>query len=195
MESIEEFLVIFVRVLFIIVIPAVALFFRLRGKIQTGFTLGLILLSFLLGILISGSIHEDPVKVFTRTINSGDVEKSKIALKRVIQLEEDAFARIDRTKIARPDLYTKLTSELIHEYRDIAIRHYDTYRTLPEARCENIEAYETAVNNLGHALRVSRYAKMLGGGDPALHNSIMISLSDAVKKLKGLKEKCKDAKP
>ncbi len=195
MESIEEFLIIFIRIFFIIIIPAIALYFRLKGTIQTGFTLGIVILSFILGILISGSIHEDPVKVFTRTINTGDAEKSKIALKRVIQLENDALGRIDPEKITRPDLYARLTSELVLEYLDIAKRYHDTYRDLPDATCGNIDGYKTAVSNLGHALRVSRYAKLLGGGDPALHNSIMISLDDASKKWEGLKEKCEGAKP
>ncbi|TFH39939.1 MAG: hypothetical protein E4G96_08400 [Chrysiogenales bacterium] len=112
MESIEEFLIIFVRVVFLVLIPAVALFFRVKRKITNGFTVGVIITSFLLGILISGSISEDPVKAFIRVINTGDEVQSKTALKRVIQLEGDAYRRIDETKITRPDLYKKPTSGL-----------------------------------------------------------------------------------
>ncbi len=195
MESIEEFLIIFVRVVFLVLIPAVALFFRVKRKISNGFTVGVIITSFLLGILISGSISEDPVKAFIRVINTGDEVQSKTALKRVIQLEGDAYGRIDETKITRPDLYKKLTSGLEKEYSDIAKRHYEKSRELPEETCVNLRGYESAVYNLGHALRVSRYAGMLGGDQPALRDDITKTLEEAVKKLKVLREKCGEQQP
>ena len=195
MESTEQFLIIFFRVFFIILVPAVAVFFRLRKKIRTGFTAGIMLVSFLLGVLVSGSIQEDPVKVFTRTINTGNEEGAKIALKRVIQLEGDAFGRIDAAKITRPDLYRKLVSDLVREYGDIARRHYQGNRALPDATCDHLNDYETAVHNLGHALRVSRYAAMLGGGDPSLRNDISASFDNAAARLGGLRTRCGDARP
>jgi len=165
-----------IKVLFIAIIPAVIIFFRLKGKMQTGTAVGLFISSFLLGLVLSVTVTENPARRFEKLLNEKKTVEARRYLKGIVQGGPDAIAQIDKSRIINPIVYETLRGELVDEYRGIATRYLDEYRR----HTGKYSAGETddMVRKLQHGLLLLGFAGHLGGGDPPLEKALAEALDE-----------------
>lgn len=190
METLESFLRMMAYVIFFVVLPVIVIYFRVLNKIGTGFAVGVIITSFIVGMLVAGSIQEDPVDEFVRIINTGDEEQSKTALMRVVQLGEDAFYSIDERRIENTELYERLLSELRIKYPDIAERYYLENRGPFGSSCDDLEELEARKQGLIHSIRMLHLTEIVGGDKPVPRAVVEEEFKTVRDELAELNDKC-----
>jgi hypothetical protein len=192
MENIYDWIKIALNIIFVVVIPAVIIYFRVKKKIGTGFAAGMILTSFLLSLMAVASVREDPVNKFIRLMNSGAEQQAeaKAALKQVIQLGDEEFLRIDEREIRNHQSYIVIKSELASEYLNLSEKVFNDAGPAPVYECGSIENINKNLERLNHSKRLIIFAEIAGGANAALKKDITNTIADREKKLSDLVKKC-----
>ena len=116
-----------VKILFIAIIPSIIIYYRIRGKIQTGTTAGLVVSSFFIGLILSATLHENPARRFEQLLNEKKMDEARRCLKGIVQGGPEAIARIDAGHLINPGQYDSMRKDLITEYHGIAERYIADY--------------------------------------------------------------------
>ncbi len=179
-----------IRLFFILVIPIVVIFFRIKNKIKTGFAIGLIVTSFMLGIIVSSSVRVDPYDTFERHINSGNREEARKALKVIIQYGPEHVEKIDEGDIIYRDLYRELKADITREYVGIARRYNSRYAVTAADSCDELEEAEKNLAGLKHAVRLLEYSESIGGSHEDLKNELQGKIDAGEPVFRRLSETC-----
>ncbi len=179
-----------IRIVFIMIIPVIVIFFRIRKKIRTGFAIGLIMTSFILGIIVSSTVRLDPYDTFEKHINSGNREEARKALKVIIQYGPEYVEKIDEGSIIHRDLYRNLKSDIIREYTGIAGRYNRKYSVPETTSCEDLDRVEENMEKLNHALRLMGYSESIGGSRRELKKELQKKVAAGEPVYQQLSEKC-----
>jgi hypothetical protein len=174
---------------FFVAIPVFAVYFRVKKKMKTGFTVGIILTSFVLGILASASFHDDPLESFYGAINNA-TEDAKPALKIIIQYGPPMIEKIDEERIIYKDRYDGMKKELIKEYGEISARYYKTYTVDGDAECSDYMTQKINFGNLQHALQLITYSESIGGRHESLKADLELKIRDCEPRMRQLEKKC-----
>ena len=175
---------------FWILIPAVTIFFRVKKKLKTGFAVGIMLLSFAIGLLTQATIHEDPFSQFYGAINQKNEKEATKQFKILIQYGPEHLGEIDETKIVYKSLFVKIKSNLKEEYGSIAERLYNKYSVDPKAPCSELVANRKNHGNLKHAMRLIEFSESIGGTHDDLKEKLKSKTGIATQSLDVLEEKC-----
>jgi len=191
MDNWVELSKIFIRALFFAVIPAVIIYFRYKKKTSTGFSAGMIITSFLIGIIAYSSVQEDPVEKFIYLLNSNKAIEAKKEYKKIIQSGPKELAKIDERDIIYKDLYKKIRTELVLEYNGIAQRYFDTYQADTDVNCKDIAGLDKRLGSLKHAVKLIEFSESIGRNNNPLKSKLNKKIKSADKKFISLKEECK----
>ncbi|HOO70405.1 MAG TPA: hypothetical protein PK926_01500 [Spirochaetota bacterium] len=189
MDDWQQYLHMAVKILFILVIPGIALFFRFKKKIKTGFAVGIMLTSFVLGIIASASIQKNPLEEFYYSINN-NFDEAKSDYKIIVQYGPEMLEKIDESRIIYKDKYELLKKELIGEYSEIAQRYANLYTVSDTGNCKDLLTQKYNFQNLENALQLVEYSESIGGK----HSELKTSLENKIRKyepiIAGFEEKC-----
>ena len=175
------------KIIFFLIAPAVIIYCRVKKKIKTAFAVGLLLTSFVLGVIFSSSFQEDPIDNFEKLINSKKRVEAKKALKVIIQYGHEKVSMINDSNIIEKDLYMQIKSELIKEYDDIARKYNDENLIEDTEKCGDIEEIKKILGNLKGAVRIIKYSESIGGKNEKLKSR----LNTKIKTGKQISEKLK----
>ncbi len=152
------------KVIFWGIIPAMCIFFRLKKKIRTGFTAGLILLSVMFSFIVMATVQReragDPVKNFVQEVNAGNYEGAVYAYRLLIQAGPSAVEKLDEKDLLDPEMYRKIRTETGAMYRSIAEKYIKA--------AEETESSEEKTARLKHAETMLLMAGYTGAADDSL---------------------------
>jgi hypothetical protein len=190
MENWHEFLRILIKVVFIVIVPAFIIYFRVKKKIKTGFAFGAIIMSLVVSLMGVASIYEDPADIFIKEMNAGNYEESKRLYKIIIQGGPEKIAEVDENKIIYREHFSRIKNELIAEYEEIAERIYKNASVEEVEDCGNLVKQEKNLSDLKHALNLVNYSISIGGSNEILHNNLVSRIENGKKTVADNKEKC-----
>lgn len=191
MENWHEFLKMMIKVVFIVLVPALIIYYRIKKRVNTGFAIGAILMSFIISLIGVASIYEDPADIFIKEINAGNYEESKRLYKIVIQGGPEKLAAIDENKIIYRENFAKIKSELITEYENIAARINNTVSVARVDDCSELVKQEKNLSDLKHALNLVNYSMSIGGTNTELHEKLKANIENGQKIIAGMEEECR----
>lgn len=180
-----------IKVLFFIVIPAAVIVLRIKKKITTGFGVGLVLTSFILGVLGAASIQKDPVDEFMESINARKMEEARKDYQVLVQFGEDKLSEINKEKIIYIDDFRSIKREVYSDYMDIVKRYLDEYEVENLSSCSNLSKLEDNVSKLEHAKRILEYAERVGKERPEFRKELEDRVKMGGDRLEKLKKRCK----
>jgi hypothetical protein len=190
MENWHEFLQILIKVVFIVLVPALIIYFRVKKKISTGFAFGAIIMSLVVSLMGVASIYEDPADLFIKEINAGNYEESKRQYKIIIQGGPEKIAEVDENKIIYRENFSRIKNELIAEYEEIAERIYKTESVEKVEDCADRVTQEKSLSSLKHALNLLNYSRSIGGTNTLLYEKITTAIEKGEKTVEENKGKC-----
>lgn len=189
MGETTEFIRLGLKVIFYFILPGIVIYFRIRKKINTGFAVGVLLLSFVIGVLTSASFQKDPVDLFINQINN-NASEAKGSLKILIQYGPEYIEKIDENKIIYKDEFKKLKAELIKEYSSIAQDFYNKYTVKESTDCSEYLTQKNYYGYLLHAMKLINYSESIGGRHEELKNRLSKKIDNSKLIMDSLEEKC-----
>ncbi len=104
--------------LFVVIIPAMIIYFRIRKKVKSGFAVGMIVTSVLLS-LFTFYEPDNTISDFYKQINSQSFSDAKLSLKKIVQKGQKYFLLVDKSKIDNPKVFKKMKNDIAIEYNSI----------------------------------------------------------------------------
>ena len=141
-------------VIFWVAVPLLTVFFRIQKKVNTGFAIGIVLTSFLLGLITANSFKESYEDRFVRLLNNNKINEAEIVLMRMLQENPLNIHRINNSDIVNQVIYKRIKSKLAKRYLKIVDSIKSRYHISDSYRCEEIHKARESVSNLDHALRL-----------------------------------------
>ncbi|MCL2025728.1 MAG: hypothetical protein FWG92_02855 [Leptospirales bacterium] len=142
---------------FYIVIPIIAIFFRIKKKITTGFAVGIAFSSFALGLIsVATAVKNDPVSAFMQEVNLKNYEEAKRNYKIVVQYGDAYLNKINEADIIDLSFFQKIREETASEYIKIAKDYYESCSP------ENDSIKDEDLHKLKHALKLLSMAESIG---------------------------------
>jgi hypothetical protein len=179
-----------VKVVFYIALPAAVIVLRVQKKITTGFGVGLVLTSIILGVIGAASIQKDPVDEFMESINSRNMEEARKDYRILVQYGEEKLSQINTEKIVYIDDYRAMKGEVYREYLEIVNRYLKEYKIEGLSSCSGLSQLEDNLSKLEHAELILGYAELVGEEKPGLRNELEGRLNHGEDRLKELKKRC-----
>ena len=177
------------QAVFYIVIPLAALFFRFKKKISTGFAAGIILSSFMLGLLtVATVVRVDQVDAFMREVNYKNYEEAKRSYKILIQSGPQYLEKIKYDEIIDQAFFERIKKDIASEYEDVARRYYSEYSLAPDADCSAVSSEEEKLNNLKHAYKLLDLSNSIG----IRHEDLEKKLADKITESESIHSRLKD---
>jgi len=194
-----EFLVthsqLIIKVLFLIIIPAFVIYLKLKKKISTGFTVGVILTSFVTSLIVSATVlqltYDDPVENFETLINLKKTEEARKALKVIVQYGPERVSMINEDKIIYRDTYEALKKDLISEYEVIAARYMREYAVARTEECSELNSLKKRLAKLKHARVLYGFSESLGSRNTPLKNRLDSEIGRGENILSILESQCR----
>ena len=153
--------------IFYILIPVIALFFRIKKKITTGFAVGIALSSFVLGLVsVATAVKTDPVSAFMQEVNLKNYDEAKRNYKIIIQHGSDYLNKINEADIIDLSFFQKIKEDTAGEYIKIAKDYYES------CSFENDSIKEDDLHKLQHALKLLLMSESIGRQDRELKGKI-----------------------
>ncbi len=179
-----------VKLIFWVVIPGVIIYFRAKKKFKTGFAIGFVLTSLLLGLLVSASLQTSPFDTFIQHMNSNKYEQAERDLRVILQGNPDDIRLIDESKIINRVKYERMKKKLYDEYVEIAennlaeipVKEYEDCKKIVKARKNNAA--------MDHALRMLHMAESIGPEKKELEEEIIKKRDRLEKILDAMNERC-----
>ncbi|MDY6967492.1 MAG: hypothetical protein SVR08_02380 [Spirochaetota bacterium] len=144
------------------VIPIICIFFLFRKKISVGFSLGGILTSLLLGLIIVATLQTKNTNSFVDLLNSGKYNDAKLVLQQILQNDVDNIQKIDINEIVNPDIFERLKKELEEQYLKIANKLIDENKIEESVNCKSLGVNKAKIAKLKHSMRLLRMAESIG---------------------------------
>jgi len=158
--------------IFYLLIPLIAILFRYKKKITTGFAIGLALSSFVLGLIsVATVVRNDPITAFMKEVNLKNYDEAKRSYKIVIQHGADYLKKINEADIVDLSFFEKIKEDTAAEYIKIAKDNYES--------CSSDSDRETGLNKLKHALKLLSMSESIGRPDNELKEKIEKKIMDA----------------
>ena len=187
---------VFIKSIFWAVLPAILIYFRLKKKIDTKFTLAFIIFSFILSFLIISTIRvsqDNLLKDLKLALLNNNFEEIKKNYQIIVQAGPEKIAAVDKQDLfkGRLDLYQKIKRTCGQEYLQIAREYYQKKRIEDSNNCLDLTK---EINNLGylkHALRLLDYANLIGAEDKNLREKLNDKIEIGIKLIAEIEEKCK----
>ena len=179
-----------VKLIFWVVIPGIIIYFRAKKKFKTGFAIGFVLTSLLLGLLVSASMQVSPFDAFINNMNSNNYEQAEKDLRVILQGNPNDIRLIDETKIINRVKYKRMKKKLYDEYIEIAetnlaeipVKEYGDCKKIVKARKNNAA--------MDHALRMLHMAEAIGPEKKELEKEIIKKRDSLDKVLDVMNERC-----
>lgn len=164
-----------VKIIFWAALPAFAIYFRIRKKIRTGFTIGIIFISLAAGLITTATVRRasggDPVKTFVAKLNDCDYEGALRSYKIVVQYGPAYLQQIKPTDVTNPALYEQVRAAAADDYVSIANKLY--------SECQKgVDEKDAAADKLTHALKLLAMAESIGAPAPKLKADIQTLLGE-----------------
>lgn len=144
------------KIIFWGIIPALCLFFRLKKKIRTGFTAGLILFSVMFSFIVMATVQRgragEPVKNFVHELNAGNYDGAAYAYKVLVQAGPEEMEKLDEKDLLDPEMYRKIRTETGTLYRSIAEKYIKAAKetVVPEDRTGKLKHARTMLLMAGY---------------------------------------------
>lgn len=180
-----------IKIIFWVIIPAVIIFFRTQKKFKTGFTIGFVLTSLLLGVLLSASLTPSPFNSFIRNMNNNNFEEAERNFRVILQKDPDDVRLIDKSKIINQVKYERLKKKLYGEYVEIAEDNISGTPVRETENCRDIIKVEKDHFAMVHSLRVVDMAEAIGPDKPELRKRLAARRDKIAEKLESLDAKCR----
>ncbi len=180
-----------VKLIFWVLIPAIIIYYRTQKKFKTGFAIGFVLTSLLLGVLVSASMQTSPFDAFMKHMNSNNYEEAEKDLRIILQRNPDDIQLIDESEIINRVKYERIKKKLYREYVDIAENNLEEVPLEYDENCRNIERVEKNHFALQHALRLAGMAEVLGPEKKDLKKKIIKKRNRVKKVLERMDDKCR----
>jgi len=181
---------ILIKFIFIAAIPALAVYFRFKKKIKTGFTAGIILTSLILSVIGSTSVQEDQNMKFINLLNNHKIDEAAKAFRIVIQYGPERVAMIDEKKIVDIELYQKMKNDLAVEYIRIARKQLENFTVTDFTSCTDLVTQKKNLSSLKHGMNLLKYAESIGGFSPEIKAGLEKKISKGDPILSRMDEKC-----
>lgn len=176
--------------IFVIFIPAIIIYLRIRKKFTTGFGVGLILTSILVGVLTAATIYPPPDHEFFTMINTGERDEAKKQLQIMVQQGPEYLASVDWKKVTNRELLRELQQELIAEYTGIARKYYEEKPVPSDPKCVEFVEFKERVELNGHAITLLEYARSLGYEGEDYYEELQKRTREGRKVLEELDDRC-----
>ncbi len=180
-----------VKIIFWVVIPAIIIYLRTKKKFKTGFAIGFVLTSMLLGILVSASLTPSPFASFIRNMNNNNFEEAERNFRVILQKDPDDVRFIDRSEIINQVKYDRMRDKLYKEYITIAEDNISSTPVPETENCRDIVKVEKAISDMVHSMRVVKMAEALGPERVDLKKRIAERKEKIAEKLEALDAKCR----
>ena len=190
MELFDTILKILLKILFFAGLPCLVIYFRYKQKITTGFAVGMVLTSFLLGLISVSSFTPDLHKQLAAEINAKELDKAEHTLRLIVQGGPEEIEKIDDKGFIHPDVYRRLRLKLVNDYLGIAEKHESECSLHQDVSCSELTEQKSKLAKLKHALKLIGFAESIGGTDLNLKKNLSAKVADGEKVLKKLKTKC-----
>ena len=178
-------------IVFWIILPLACIYFRLKKNIGTGFAIGMVLTSFLLGFITANTFEERNEDRFVILLNERKMNEAEKVLVWILQKDPDGINRIDKTRIIDPASYRGMKDKLEMRYMGVVTELMKKHRLPDTHDCNRIDEYTKSITKLEHATRILYMAENLGKD----RHNLRDQLKERVKKGKAivskLEEKCK----
>ena len=179
-----------IALIFVIFIPCAVIYFRIKKKIKTGFAVGLIMTSLLLGVITYSSVRKDPVEEFITLFNDRQFDEAKRAYKIIIQYGPDYIGKVDAQSLIYHKQYKNMINEIIHEYSEIISRYLNTYDINECSDCSHYRREKKKLGYLNHAKRLFSYAESLGYKNEFNKKRLDQKIKIGSERLSVMKEEC-----
>jgi len=171
-------------------IPLAVIYYRYKKTISTGFAVGIIISTFLLGLMSVATVKQDPIKVFMNRVNSKNYEESKKAYKIIIQYGPEYLEKIDESQILDLVFYEKIKKDIQDEYFTIASRYLNQFSVASNADCKELVTQQGYLHNLKHAVTLLNYSKNIGKAHDDLEKKLQVKIQDGEKVMAEMEERC-----
>jgi len=186
-----------IYLIFIVFIPIVLIFLKLKGKIGFKFVGMGILASILIGLIVNVSIEKEDIhEKFIETINlknDQNYEKAKLSLRIILQDGSDSYNRIDERKIQDKEKFKKIKKELIEYYFAVIIKSINFVNKV-DRNCKNLFEFEKELDQLNFGKEMLIYCGLLGADPIEIdgYNKILkIKISEKESLVDVVKSSCK----
>ena len=152
--------------------------------------MGIIISTFLLGLMSVATVKQDPIKVFMDRINSRNYEESKKAYKIIIQYGPEYLEKIDESQILDLVFFEKLKKDIQDEYFDISSRYVDQFTVAGDSDCKDLITQQKYLHNLKHAVTLLNYSRSIGKAHEDLEKKLQSKIQDGEKSMAEMEERC-----
>jgi hypothetical protein len=179
-----------IMVIFYLIIPAIMIYFRLRKRIATGFALGVVFLSFILGIITVSSFEPDPLQTFYSEINHKHFQKARAVYKVLIQYGPEQLKQVKRERIVYLDEFDAMVQGIYEEYISLVKKISGEISINCDIPCRKKSEIEKSIAKLKHALTLLEYAQSIGEDKPELRKLLDEKIERGGKRLEELSRRC-----
>lgn len=178
------------KAVFYVIIPGLLVFARIKGKLSTGFMLGAMITSILLGLIVVGSAHRDPVDTFMEQVNARQFDDARKSYKILVQFGESHLDKVNEEKIIYKEEFNAMKNSIYTEYIQIAEKNNEKVTVDSDAGCSSLPGLQKNMADLHHALKMLDYAALIGDDRIDMRKSVKEKLQSSTRLVEKLKKRC-----
>ncbi len=179
------------QVIFYVVIPAAALYYRFRKKFRTAFAIGMALTSIFVGFIVSQSFRESYRDAFVRLMNEDRYEDARTELKKMLQRDPAELNEIPMHRMINPVRYERMKKDLASYYSAEAGKVARSIEMPAAEDCRVLHERRVQTHNMSHSLRLCGMAEALGAPSPQWKAEMSQRVESEKEVLARLEEKCR----
>ncbi len=181
----------FIQILFWLTIPVICIFFRIKKKINTGFTISGMFTSFVVGLVLIGTFMGDPSAKLIEYLNQDQLEEAKKEMMYVLQKNPQDIKNIDKTNIVNIEAFNKIKRELNQEYLDIVNKTIASYKIGEKVECKHKQKRMSEFARLENAERLLKMVESIGEEQIQLFEELGKIMKNGKQEISELEKRCK----
>jgi len=171
-------------------IPLLCVYFRIRGKIKTGFALGMVVTSLFIGFITANTFEEKMEQRFIRLINEQKISEAERVLQWILQKNPRDLRKIEISRIRDHEAFQRMKQKLAHDYMDIIRTTLNSVK-LSKNDCEDIEELRNDVARMRNSLRLLAMVEALGEKNVGMRDQLQASIDRGREAVARLERKCR----
>jgi hypothetical protein len=172
-------------------IPLICVYFRIRGKIKTGFALGMVITSLFLGFITANTFKEKIEQRFIRLINEQKISEAERVLQWILQKNPRDLQKIEISHIRDRGAFQRMKQKLAHNYMDIVRTTLDSVELPKNIGCDDIEELRDDVARIRNALRLLEMVEALGEKNAGMRVQLQTSIDRKTEAVARLESACR----
>lgn len=178
-------------IIFWILLPATAIFYRYKKRIKTGFAIGAILTSIFIGFLGAHTLEEPAENRFVRLMNEKKYEEAEKAFAWIVQSNPEEVKKYRFNLPGDSDKFKEIKRRLERKYVGIAEKIIDQGRVRNIKTCEGLISGRKKLKELENALRLVQMAETLGSARSGMREQLKRDIKHSKSVLNDSKDICK----